>query len=61
MEGILRYQIIVVIEDDMDSVKHLAKTLTEGWSIDRADAMQHWVVYILRRYEEAPREQMQSI
>lgn len=56
MEGVLKYQIIMVMEGDMDSVQHLAKMLTEGWSIDRADAMHHSIVYVLRRYEEAARQ-----
>jgi hypothetical protein len=61
MEGILKYQIVVVVEDDTESVQHLANKLAEGWTIDRADAMHHWIIYILRRYEETEREQRQSV
>ena len=58
MEGILKHQILVVVEDNTDSVQHLANMLSEGWSIDRADTMQHSIVYVLRRYEEEAREKM---
>jgi hypothetical protein len=52
MEGRLKHQIIMVTEGDMDSVQRLTEMLTEGWIIDRADAMQHSIIYVLRRYEE---------
>jgi hypothetical protein len=53
MESPLKYEIIMVMEGDTDSVQHLSKMLTDGWIIDRADSMHHSIIYILRRYEEA--------
>jgi hypothetical protein len=51
----------MVTEDNRETVQYLAKMLADGWAIDRADAMAHMIVYVLRRYEEAPREQMHSV
>ena len=58
MEGILKHEVLVVTEDKRESVQVLAKMLTEGWTIDRADAMAHAIVYILRRYEETGRDEI---